>query len=102
VARAAGATWPPVVFHCGRPACDLTYARGAGYTRHHQMSLNGKRDDFTRADLVALGGSMGIKRDGKDVVEAVIAAMDRWDEYAREANVPGEKIASIRKQFRLR
>jgi serine/threonine-protein kinase HipA len=83
------------------PAYDLTYARGTGYTRHHQMSLNGKRDDFTRDDLLALGRKMGIKRNGKDVIDEVIEAMSRWEEYAREAKVPGDKIESIRKQFRL-
>ena len=83
------------------PAYDLTYARGAGYTRYHQMSLNGKRDGFTRADLLALGGTMGIKGDGKGVVDEVIAAMEHWDLYADEAKVPADRRQAIRWRFRL-
>lgn len=83
------------------PAYDLTYARGAGYTRSHQMSLNGKRDDFTREDLLALGRKMGIKRDGKEIVDEVVEAMSRWDAYAQEANIPHDRINLISKQFRL-
>ncbi len=82
------------------PAYDLTHARGTGYTRLHQMSLNGKRDGFTRGDLLALGKKMGIKRAGKDVVDEVIEAMRSWEQYAEEAKVPIDKIESIRKQFR--
>jgi serine/threonine-protein kinase HipA len=83
------------------PAYDLTYARGAGYTRYHQMSLNGKRDGFTRADLLALGGMMGIKGDGEGVVDEVIAAMEHWDLYADEAKVPADRRQAIRWRFRL-
>ncbi|MFQ5705571.1 MAG: type II toxin-antitoxin system HipA family toxin [Gemmatimonadales bacterium] len=83
------------------PAYDLTFARGTGYTRHHQMTLNGKRDDFTREDLLELGGAFGIKRDGKDVIDEVVEAMSGWEEYAREARVPAASIRSIGEQFRL-
>jgi len=83
------------------PAYDLTYARGTGYTRYHQMSLNGKRDDFTREDLLALGAKMGIKRHGREVIERVIEALSGWERYAKEAQVPGDRIRWIREQFRL-
>ncbi len=83
------------------PAYDLTYARGSGYTRHHQMSLNGKRDDFTKEDLLGLGGAFGIKRDGKDVIDEVTEAMSSWEDYAKEAKVPSDNIDSIQREFRL-
>jgi len=83
------------------PAYDLTYARGAGYTRYHQMSLNGKRDGFARADLLALGGKMDIRGDGEAVVDEVIAAMRNWDRYAEEAKVPSDRQQAIRWRFRL-
>jgi serine/threonine-protein kinase HipA len=83
------------------PAYDLTYARGAGYTRYHQMSLNGKRDGFARADLLALGGKMDIKGDGEAVVDEVIAAMRNWDRYAEDAKVPSDRQQAIRWRFRL-
>lgn len=83
------------------PAYDLTFARGTGYTRHHQMTLNDKRDDFTRKDLLKLGRAFSIKRDGKDVIDDVVEAMSSWEDYATEAKVPAAKIKSIREQFRI-
>jgi len=83
------------------PAYDLTYARGSGYTRYHQMSLNGKRDGFTREDLLALGAKMGIKRHGSEVIADVVGALSGWERYATEAQVPDDRIREIRKQFRL-
>lgn len=46
------------------PAFDLTYARGLGHTRAHQMTLGGKTGRFVRDDLLRLGRTMGIKRRG--------------------------------------
>jgi serine/threonine-protein kinase HipA len=83
------------------PAYDLTFARGAGYTRHHQMTLNGKRDDFTREDLLQLGSVFGIKRNGNDVIDEVVEGMSSWEDYAQEVNVPAAKIKATREQFRL-
>lgn len=82
------------------PAYDLTFARGAGFTRAHQMTLNGRADGFTRKDLLALGGAMGIKRDGADAVADVVAATRKWEEYARDAAVPSDLIRLIQAQHR--
>jgi len=83
------------------PAYDLTYARGAGFTRYHQMTLNGKRDEFTRDDLLALGASVGIGRRGADVVDAVVEAMENWEDLAEAAGVPAEQVEEIRARFRM-
>jgi serine/threonine-protein kinase HipA len=83
------------------PAYDLTYARGAGFTRVHQMTLGGKSDGFTRDDLLGLGASMGIKRDGAEIIDRVVQAMGNWDAHARSARVPPAETARIRSQFRL-
>jgi len=82
------------------PAYDLTYAHGAGFTRQHQMSLGGKRDGFTRSDLLAFGQAFGIKRHGTDIVDRVVAALNRWPEYAAAAGVPGDRISAIGSEFR--
>jgi len=81
------------------PAYDLTHAHGAGFTRRHQMSVEGKTEGITRADLTALGARMGIKRDGAAVIEEVVAARGRWEEYAGEARVPAEVIRRIAAEF---
>jgi len=78
------------------PAFDVTYAYNpAGdWTNRHQMTLAGKRDGFTREDLLAVGREMSIKK-GADVIEEVGEAVGRWPEFAAEAGVPGEKAAAI-------
>jgi len=77
------------------PAFDLTFARGTNYTRRHQMSLNGKRDDFARTDILAVGRRLRLARDGADTIDEVRAALARWPQYAAEAGVPKQRIGEI-------
>lgn len=83
------------------PAYDLTYARGTGFTRTHQMTLNDRVDGFTRRDFSKLGAAMGLKRDGAEIIDAVVDAVRQWEHYAQNAGVPAEQIAFIGAQFRL-
>jgi len=82
------------------PAYDLTYAKGHGFTRTHQMTLAGKGGDFTRDDLLRMGRAMGIKADGAHVVEQVVAALDTWPRVAQEAGVPAAHTRRIASEFR--
>ena len=77
------------------PAFDLTYAQGAGFTRRHQMTLNGKTDGFTRADLLALGRSLGVRKDGALVVDQVLDAVADWHSFATDAAVPADRARAI-------
>jgi serine/threonine-protein kinase HipA len=77
------------------PAYDLTFAKGTGYTRFHQMSLNGKTDRFSRADLLAVGAKFGIKRDGAHLLDQVVDAIGDWERCAVEAKVPRERVVEI-------
>ena len=77
------------------PAFDLTYAQGAGFTRRHQMTLNGKTDGFTRNDLLALGRSLGVRKDGALVVDQVLDAVRNWPSFAAEATVPSDRVRAI-------
>lgn len=83
------------------PAYDLTFARGQGYTRTHQMTVNGKSDGFTRDDLLALGAGMGVNRDGEEVIDQVAGVMSRWRDYANDAGVPEDRATEIAGGFRL-
>lgn len=84
------------------PAYDLTYAKGTGFTRVHQMTLAGRSDDFKRKDLIELGGKFDIKQNGAPVIARVADALSRWPRHAREAGVGKEMISLIAGQFRLR
>jgi serine/threonine-protein kinase HipA len=73
------------------PAFDVTYAYNPDgpWTGRHQMSLQGKRDDFTLADFEACGKAVSLRRGrARALVEEVRAAVTRWPEFAEAAGVP--------------
>ncbi len=83
------------------PAYDLTFVRGRGITRRHQMSFAGKHDGFTAEDLLAVGTRFGLDRGGRSIVEEVAAALARWSDFARAAGVSEDRIHRIGDAFRL-
>ncbi len=84
------------------PAYDLTFALGHGWTRTHQMTLGGKREGITRADLEALAEKFDIERSGSDIIDKVASALAGWEEVASAAGVPRPHIIRIREQLRER
>lgn len=70
------------------PAFDLTYAHNpAGlWTSQHQMSINGKRDDITRQDLLTVARSISLKRSER-IIDEVTAAVAEWPRFAKQAGV---------------
>ena len=66
------------------PAFDVAYAYNpdGDWTNRHQMSLNGKRDEFTIDDFVALGKVGGLKaRKAQQLVADVCDAVRQWREF---------------------
>lgn len=78
------------------PAYDVTHAfNPAGrWTQRHQMSVNGKFDEIALADLHAVGERHQVPG-YKNVVRQVQAAVSKWRDFAREADVPDEVAARI-------
>ncbi len=70
------------------PAYDLcyTYSPSGQWTNKHQMSVNGKRDDFSIQDLVKVGEDQGI-HNPKYIVENIISAVSNWPTYASANDV---------------
>jgi serine/threonine-protein kinase HipA len=86
------------------PAFDITWSfNPAGdWTATHQMTVNGKRDQFTRADLLAAGRSAQLKRGRAEAIaEEVIAAVRDWPRYAAEAGAPEDRYREIQASHRL-
>ncbi|MBI5449977.1 MAG: type II toxin-antitoxin system HipA family toxin [Gammaproteobacteria bacterium] len=84
------------------PAYDVIYSHNpAGtWTNQHQMSANGKRDHFTREDLIAVGDSIRLsKPDG--VINDVISAVERWPEFAKTAGINDKTTKDISNNHRL-
>lgn len=86
------------------PAFDVTYSYNptGAWTGTHQMTLNGKRDGFTREDFVQCARSALMKRGrAATILEEVQATVERWPEFAAEAGVPDGWRAKIQKTHRL-
>ena len=83
------------------PAYDVTYSHNpAGkWTNQHQMSLNAKRDNFTREDLIHVGESISLSRPD-EVLNDVISAVEQWPEYAKDAEVNKKVVLEIGKHHR--
>jgi serine/threonine-protein kinase HipA len=85
------------------PAFDISFAwnpRGE-WTSRHQMSVNGKRDEFERADLLALAKAADIKKPRANLmVDRVIEAVRRWPHFARIAEVADERAKEIQTRQR--
>jgi serine/threonine-protein kinase HipA len=86
------------------PAFDVTYSYNpsGSWTATHQMTLNGKRDGFLKADIRAIGKSAGLKQGRADtLLDEVTAAVERWQEFATRAKVPEGVTKKIRQAHRL-
>ena len=86
------------------PAFDVTYAynpRG-DWTARHQMSINGKRDDFTVEDFRACAKTAGLKRGlAEQMLDDVIAVVREWPRHADSAGVSPSSRDAIRATLRL-
>lgn len=85
------------------PAFDVTYSYNPNgpWTARHQMSVQGKRDDFTRSDLRSCAEAVGLKWRRADVVlEEVLEAVGKWPACAAIAEVPDAVMESVHAALR--
>lgn len=87
------------------PAYDLAYSYkpGSKWVNSHWMSLNGKRDDFTRADVYSLEKlSPLFSRKMIDVVlDQTLESVSMWPALAKEHAVPKSLIDEVNGNLRL-
>ena len=86
------------------PAFDLTYSYNpAGrWTGSHQMTLNGKRDDFTLEDFKACARNAGLKRGRAETLVGEISdTLAGWAGYAARVGVPADTARRIGETLRL-
>jgi len=83
------------------PAFDVafSYKPGSPWINAHQLSLNGKRDDFTRQDLLSPAGSF--LKEARQIIEEVATIVAQWSRYAQEAGVAPEFARHIQHCHRL-
>lgn len=86
------------------PAFDVIYSYNpAGdWTARHQMTMNGKRDDFTPADFRECAKAAFMKRGRADtIVDEVRAAVEKWPDFAAQAGVPETWRDKIHRTLRV-
>ncbi|WP_045609346.1 type II toxin-antitoxin system HipA family toxin [Vibrio vulnificus] len=87
------------------PAYDLAYSYkpGSKWVNSHWMSLNGKRDNFTRSDFYSVEKLSPIfnKRKIDDIIDTTIEHVSTWRQLAEEWDVPKTLIDEIQENLRL-
>ena len=86
------------------PAFDMTYSYNPSgpWTSSHQMTLNGKGDDFVLDDFKTCAKAASMKRGrAETIIEEVRTIVARWREYADEAGVNPEQREKIQSTLRL-
>ncbi len=87
------------------PAFDMIYRinPSGAWTASHQMKMNGKRDNFTKADFNACAKSASMKRGrAAKIVAEVQATVSKWGSFAEKAGVPDEVREKIQRTLNLK
>lgn len=86
------------------PAYDVTFAWTTDgiWTCQHQMSINGKRDNFRQDDLLSLAARADIKRSrALELLERVTETIAKWPKYAASVDVAPNRARAIAALHRL-
>jgi len=85
------------------PAFDIAYSYkpGSPWVNSHQISLNGKRDNFERDDLMQAAGLISnFKKEAKHIIEQILSVVNAWDTYAATAEASEEFTHTIKQNLR--
>lgn len=87
------------------PAYDVSWAykKDSEWVNDHQMSINGKRDEFVLEDLISVGRKIqGLSlKDIKGIIKDIFEAVTLWEKYSAVAGVKDEMISHIKGTHRL-
>ena len=67
------------------------------WTNQHLMSVNGKFNDITEADLMAMANRFNVGTPVQ-IIERVRAALRRWPEFATKAGLSSAVVEEIGRQ----
>ena len=87
------------------PAYDLVYSYkpNSFWVNSHWMSLNGKRDNFIKADLYSLEKISPLfnRRKINQLLDEICTAVCQWQQQAQQWQVPAALIKEVEKNLRL-
>lgn len=83
------------------PAFDMTYSYrpSSEWTAHHQMTINGKNDNFTMDDIMKVADDIKIKN-GKEIIDEIRSCFMNFENYM-EIDIPDKTIENMKKTLRL-
>ena len=86
------------------PAYDVTYSYNpqGDWTSRHQMSINGKRDDFLRDDFYAVAKRFRLGKKAKvdEMISRIQKTLKQWPDYANAVGVPSQWVKEIGRHHR--
>ena len=86
------------------PAYDMTYSFNPSgrWTATHQMTMNGKRENFTLKDFKSCA-TVALMKQGQDklIIAEVLDVVTHWREYAKTAEIPDFTSNRIYRGLRL-
>lgn len=70
------------------PAYDLchAYRPGSEWVSQHALSINGRRKEITKADLLVIGESIRCKK-ASEIIDEINDTVNQWKEFADDVNV---------------
>lgn len=86
------------------PAYDMTHSFNPSglWTARHQMTMNGKRDDFVLEDFRACAQTALMKRGRAETILAeILEVANEWPSYAEKAGVPEPTMKKVQNAMRL-
>lgn len=88
------------------PAYDLAYSYkpGSPWVQQHWMSVNGKRDNFTREDLFSLEkiSPLFSRKHIAQWLDEVCTAVSQWSRLAKQHHVPPPLALEVSRHLRLK
>ncbi len=79
------------------PAYDVchAYRPGSPWVSRQCLSVNGKRDNITKGDMITVAEKMNVKKP-EAIIDKVLAVVSEWESYANEQKVSSHLIQGIR------
>ncbi|HED07232.1 MAG TPA: type II toxin-antitoxin system HipA family toxin [Ignavibacteria bacterium] len=83
------------------PAYDICHAYKPNHrwVSQHALSINGKRTDITRKDLIVIGRSIKNKK-ASSIIDEINDTVNQWEKFAKEVDVMSRLRDEITKTLR--
>lgn len=78
------------------PAFDVchSFRPGSEWVSQHSLSINGKRKDITRSDLISVAKNMNIKK-SEQIIDQIVEIVSKWNIYAEKVSVQNDLKVAI-------